>query len=120
MPRYVVLYHQLPQEHQRDSHWDVMLEDGDQLLTWALDKSPVATNESNALQLANHRLDYLFKEGRIAGDRGAVERVDAGDFEWITREPDAISIEIRGEFLNGIVCLRRGTDDHWRWGMERN
>ena len=118
MPRYVVLYHRMPRGHQRDSHWDVMLEDGDHLLTWALDDSPVETRETNALQLANHRLEYLSKVGPIAGGRGTVERVAAGEFEWITLQSDAISIEVRGEVLDGVVSLTRQIDDLWRWEMK--
>jgi hypothetical protein len=44
MPRYVILWHELPETHEvgaaRESHWDLMLEWGDVLRTWALASEP--------------------------------------------------------------------------------
>ena len=134
MPRYVVLYHEVPRQHerlqhdplrhqrlqhQRRSHWDFMLEDGDHLLAWALAESPVDEVETRALELPDHRLEYLTHEGPISGDRGTVKRIDAGQFDWRLQEMDAIDIELHGEVLNGAVRISRHAQQHWRWAIQR-
>ena len=43
MPAYVILFHELPEGGERGSHWDVMLEDGDCLRTWAVEAEPSAS-----------------------------------------------------------------------------
>lgn len=115
MPRFVLLYHQLPKDHERDSHWDLMLEGGDHLLTWALDKSPTEFRSGEALQLPNHRLAYLTKEGDVSGGRGTVRRVDAGTFDWALRESDAITVELAGSQVRGTLELQRQSATAWKW-----
>ena len=119
MPRYVILFHELPSHHERDSHWDFMLEESDYLLTWALDASPLEADTTLARELPNHRLKYLTSEGPVAGDRGAVKRIDAGQFEWLTRTTDTNAMELRGGVLKGVVRLTRETSQLWCWTMER-
>jgi hypothetical protein len=52
MPRFVVLEHDHPH-----LHWDFMVQTGEVLRTWRLDKSPLAGNEPvGATSLADHRL----------------------------------------------------------------
>ena len=70
MPRFVVLEHVRPE----DRHWDLMLESGDALATWALKHSPDSAQPIAAEQLPDHRLAYLDYEGPISGGRGAVTR----------------------------------------------
>ena len=73
MDRFVVL------EHDWDGvHWDLMLERGEVLRTWAIDAPIVAGVELPARALADHRRLYLEYEGPISGKRGAVRRVEEG------------------------------------------
>src|SRR4051812_41166798 len=100
MPRFVLLYHDCPPEYVRPSHWDLMLESGDMLRTWALAQLPrqwhaartrtverggecpplAAGNVVDARELADHRRDYLEFEGAICGQRGSVIRIEAGTY----------------------------------------
>ena len=115
MPRFVVLDHKLPPNHERESHWDFMLQDNEHLLTWALEKSPLDSTTSNAIQLPNHRLAYLTEEGPVSNNRGTVRRIDDGEYEWITRQPDRIEVRLAGEQLVGVIRLQRQIDAHWHW-----
>mgnify|MGYP001170074390 CR=1 FL=1 len=98
--RFVLLRHTLPEGGNRQSHWDLMFDSGDFLLTFALPSLPetnsptVVAGLSNAspplqslavTRLPDHRLLYLEYEGPIApavdtGDaaRGSVRQVAAG------------------------------------------
>ena len=100
MPRFVLLYHDCPPNYERASHWDFMLESGDVLRTWALERLPrdwqaahsrtvgaypncpplSPDNTVAAMQLGDHRRDYLELEGPLSGDRGTVMRVAAGTY----------------------------------------
>ena len=84
--RFVVLFHQVPasgsEEFQhRSSHWDLMIESGDALETWALAEELLPGKTVSAQRLPSHRLAYLTYEGAISGDRGSVKRVVAGYVE---------------------------------------
>jgi hypothetical protein len=52
MPRFVILRHDSP----RGVHYDLMLEDGDVLKTWALPQPPEAGVEMVCDALPDHRL----------------------------------------------------------------
>src|SRR4051812_30569755 len=100
MPQFVLLYHDCPPNYERRSHWDFMLESGDVLRTWALERLPrdwqtarsrtsavhpncpcLAVDSSvAAVQLRDHRRDYLELEVPLSGNRGTVVRVAAGTY----------------------------------------
>jgi DNA polymerase Ligase (LigD) len=125
MPRFVLLYHECPPGYDRPSHWDLMLEAGGSLRTWALlqlprgweaarsytvsiypacaDVSPVSSVDAEPL--GDHRRDYLEYEGPISGERGEITRVDAGNFETISESRQHWQIELYGELLSGTVTL---------------
>ena len=67
MPRFVVLYHETPPDHDRPPHFDLMLETGQVLRTFALPRWPAAGEVTAAEALADHRLAYLDYEGPITG-----------------------------------------------------
>jgi hypothetical protein len=100
MPRFVLLYHDCPPDYERPSHWDLMLEAGETLRTWALERlpscwrelqsqtaakfpdcAPVAAADSiPARMLGDHRREYLEFEGKLSAERGEVIRIVAGTF----------------------------------------
>src|SRR5205807_4006979 len=100
MPRFVLLYHDCPPSYVRPSHWDLMLECGDALRTWALEELPhdwqaayarttardvncaslAAENAVVAIQLGDHRREYLHLEGPLSANRGTVIRVAEGNY----------------------------------------
>lgn len=111
MPRFVLLWHEVPSSFGKPSHWDLMLErDVDspaepknehRLATWNLFELPTAWAAALALpvsedvsqevafpltvkQLPDHRAHYLDYEGPVSKGRGKVKRLAAGTLEWVT------------------------------------
>lgn len=88
--RFVLLQHTLPPLANRPSHWDLMFDLGEKLLTFELRELPqplaLSTQPAQlaATRLADHRLAYLEFEGPLTPDprtgaaRGSVLRVAAG------------------------------------------
>lgn len=140
MPRFVLLYHDCPPHFERPSHWDLMLEAGEMLRTWALPRLPrdwrswqartallrpecAAVNEENvvdAQQLSDHRLDYLQLEGPLSGDRGSVVRIERGAYSDESEDPGCWQVTLTGSEWNGRVTLRqiKAGSEHWTLTVE--
>ena len=115
MPRYVLLWHEMPPDADRASHWDFMLEREGVLWTWTLETLPAtwreqcglsyddASVEVMALRLGDHRLEYLEYEGPVSGDRGNVERVAAGEFTWIRDGEDRFELTLGGNLISNVA-----------------
>lgn len=111
MPRFVILRHEMPADAKRATHWDLLLERGETLESWALSREPAQSGlpmEVAAEKLADHRLAYLTYEGPISGDRGSVSRWDEGDF----RELGPQRLELHGAKLACLLELRL-IDQRW-------
>jgi hypothetical protein len=116
MPRYVILQHETPSPERGLVHWDFMLERDGILRTWALAEQPRLQREIAADELPDHRLAYLDYEGPISGDRGAVTRWDAGEYQLGIEFADELQISLKGQKLSGAVLLRRAEEPHrWRF-----
>ncbi len=109
MTRFVILEHDHPVRH-----WDLMLEAGDGLRTWRLDRPPTPGQVVLAEPIADHRKAYLDYEGPVSGGRGRVVRWDAGTCEWI-EGPDRIDLYFSGRRLQGPAILEPGPDSRWRF-----
>ena len=107
MPRYVVLEHRDAPRSAGRPHWDLMLEFGPQLRTWALDEPPQATKTIAAEALPAHRLDYLDYEGPISGGRGSVSRYCTGKYQLLDDQPDCVRLRLIGTRLQGLATLCR-------------
>src|SRR5262245_17631602 len=100
MPRFVVLRHETPPGYRRPAHFDLMLEEGGVLRTWALESLPPVGGEPiPAERLPDHRLDYLDYEGPVSGDRGSVSRVDFGTYEPLPSPPNQQRFRLDGTRL---------------------
>ena len=114
MLRFVVLRHEIETDSAhsaRGSHWDLMLEDDGQLLTWALPRLPEETDTPiRCQQLDDHRIAYLDYEGPISNNRGSVKRWDRGTFQWKQRRPNELSVVLEGEKLRGTLTLIRNSE----------
>jgi hypothetical protein len=115
--QFVVLFHEMPAESDRPSHWDFMLKAGEALSTWALQSVPTPEQSISADQLPDHRLAYLEYEGPISGGRGAVRRWDRGACEWLEVSDLRIRIRVAGEKLVGVITLGREAPSDQRWTM---
>jgi hypothetical protein len=117
VPRFVVLEHVW-----NGKHWDFMLESGDVLRTWAIDRPIVAGQELPAKALLDHRRAYLDYEGEVSGQRGHVRRVDWGTYRPILWSADRVRVELAGCQLVGEVELfalapESGGTDSWIFRM---
>ena len=106
-------------EHTRDGvHWDLLLQDGPTLKTWALDR-PIAPGEGQpARPLPDHRPLYLDYEGPISGGRGTVRRVDSGTFAVVLWTEGEIVATLGGDQLIGEIRLSRVGADSWSFFFE--
>ena len=112
--RFVILHHRL----DAGEHWDLMLEQGDVLLTWQLLREPV-NRESlpiPARRIGNHRKAYLDYEGPLTGNRGTVRRVDSGSLDIIEGTAQGLRIVLTGKRLCGSFTLRPQAEG-WSFGM---
>ncbi len=114
MGRYVILRHDFA-TRGRDVHWDLMLEVGQVLRTWALADAPAFGTAIAAEQLSDHRLAYLDYEGPISGNRGSISRWDCGQFTILSESPDRLDLRITGDRLKGDATLRRQAEDSATW-----
>jgi hypothetical protein len=133
MARFVLLYHDCPPNYARASHWDFMLETGDVLRTWALERLPCDWQAAHlrtasifpncpplalesgvaAARLGDHRLDYLEFEGPLSGDRGTVVRVAAGTYRSDHDSPGETRVVLSGDnFAANVQLLRSEADEH--------
>lgn len=106
--RFVVLEHEW-----NGVHWDLMLEFGACLKTWAVDAPIMPGVELPARMLPAHRRIYLTFEGPISGGRGRVRRVAEGVYQTIEWSVEHVRILLAGDQLVGEVDLYRspaGTD----------
>lgn len=112
MPQFVILHHRLPAESARPDHFDLMFEDGDSLLTWAIANVP---NEQPqvAEELPPHRREYLTYEGPVSNNRGQVVRVAAGIFEWLQRGEGELIAVLDSSALSGQLHLQRQEATTW-------
>jgi hypothetical protein len=127
MPHFVLLYHDCPPSYVRPSHWDLMLEWGGVLETWALFQLPRAFQAAHehtkiafpncppladvdtvaAEHLAGHRLEFLEYEGALNGDRGQVQRIASGTSFVVTQSPDTWRLRLETGVLHGELTLER-------------
>jgi hypothetical protein len=137
MPRFVLLYHDCPPNDVRASHWDLMLESGDVLRTWALERLPrswqaarartaivypncpplLLESTARAIQLSDHRRDYLGFEGPLSRDRGTVMRVAAGTYRSEYESPCEWRVMLTSEDLAESVQLSRSDGDNEHWSL---
>jgi hypothetical protein len=100
MPRFVVLTHDHP-----FLHWDLMLEAADGLRTWRLHRPPDSLGDIPAEPLPTHRAAYLDYEGPVSRNRGTVHRWDAGTFQLVRDDGEAVTIQLAGQRLHGELRI---------------
>ncbi|MEM7457284.1 MAG: hypothetical protein AAF456_23275 [Planctomycetota bacterium] len=86
---FVLLFHRMPEEDDRQDHFDLMVQlpgQPDSLATWAVAVTVDLKSDSDfqvsAIRLDDHRAEYLEYEGPISKDRGSVTRVESGRASW--------------------------------------
>ena len=112
--RFVILHHRLG----TGEHWDLMLEQGDVLLTWQLLREPLGRKclPIPARRIGDHRKAYLDYEGPLTRNRGIVRRVDSGSLDIVEDTPEGLRIVLSGKRLHGSFVLRPQAEG---WSFER-
>ena len=111
MARFAVLRHESP----RGLHFDLLLEMGQTLKTWALPQTPEPAVEMGCEALPDHRPEYLDYEGPVSGDRGSVTRWDRGTYRVVRQGDRELVVCLAGERLIGQATLERTGEDPRRW-----
>ena len=108
MPRFVILEHDHPVRH-----WDLMLQMGEVLRTWRLEKPPMVDVPIAAAASFDHRLMYLDYQGPISGNRGSVTRWEGGCYEIERQSEGNLIFKVFGERLIGKIELRLEGNQQW-------
>jgi hypothetical protein len=100
-----------------DVHWDFMLESGDVLQTYRLDKSPqqLIDNPAGAVKIFDHPLKFLTYEGPVNNGRGEVSIADSGTYKITRQSSDQIELILTGKALSGKFILTHIEADNWRF-----
>ncbi len=106
MNRWVLLEHKVFSSNSLEVHYDFLVENGIDCLTWKFFKLPLL-NQSyvEIFKQPNHRLVWLSREEyELSGNRGFVKRVDHGIFKKVfdNSESDCFRFILDGKLLYGF------------------
>jgi bifunctional non-homologous end joining protein LigD len=107
------------QQHDATTlHFDLRLQFGDVLRSWAVPKGPSLDPAVArlAIPVDDHSLEAGQFEGRHAGARrgsGAVIVWDEGTVDVVRDEPGHLSFDLHGQKLRGHFALTRTSDGRW-------
>ncbi len=121
LPRFVVLHHVMPDDHDRPTHWDLLLEADGFLKAWSLASEPASETTIDCIELPAHRTLYLDYEGPIEGNRGVVTQWDRGVYETLHAADNLLVLRLHGEQIDAMITLTRvehqespGVDRRWK------
>ena len=107
MNKWVFLEHKVYFPNSVDIHYDFLVEDGIDCLTWKFLKLPLLKQASIGIsKQANHRLVWLSRiEHELSDNRGFVKRIDHGIFQSVSDklESEHYSFILDGELLYGLI-----------------
>ena len=106
MNRWVLLEHKVSMGKLVDIHYDFLVEDEIECLTWKFLEIPSANKGSvEIVRQPNHRLVWLSRiEYELTRNRGLVQRIDHGTFINVSSKLDfqELKLILDGNLLNGI------------------
>jgi hypothetical protein len=99
-------------------HWDFMLELGDILQTYRLDKAPqqLIQNPANAVKIFDHPPKFLTYEGPVNKGQGSVCIIETGTYKMVHQAHDRIELDLNGKILKGKFTLSHIEGDNWQFG----
>jgi DNA polymerase Ligase (LigD) len=117
--RFVILWHSIPSSpsgsamHGRVSHFDLMFEDSEHLVTFELPKLPIPGERVPIQRLADHRLHYLNYEGPLdpgldSQDRGHVTRWTEGNYQFYRWTEQKLIVELTSVKLSARIAMLPG------------
>lgn len=119
MARFVI------QEHQRrgeQTHWDLMLEQGDVLKTFRLNLPPKEIPKSPALAtpIADHETRFLSYEGPVNQGLGAVRIVEQGSYFTQSLAATNWRLSLDGSVLKGVFEIKQMENNTWQFKQVSN
>ena len=106
MNKWVLLEHKVYSAKAIDIHYDFLVENGIDCLTWKFLKLPLLNQASIEIsKQPNHRLIWLSRiEHELSDNRGFVKRIDHGIFKSFSDELDSEYYQfiLDGELLYGL------------------
>ena len=113
MNKWVLLEHEVFSEKSSDIHYDFLVENGIDCLTWKFLKLPLLNQAPiKILKQPNHRLVWLTrKEYKLSGNRGFVKRIDHGKFKNVSNklESEIFRFVLDGTILYGLFEISRNS-----------
>ncbi len=107
MNKWVLLEHKVHNTNSIDIHYDFLVENGIDCLTWKLLKLPLLNQDSIEIsKQPNHRLVWLSRiEHELSDNRGFVKRIDHGIFKNVSDklDPEYYRFILDGELLYGLL-----------------
>ena len=109
MNRWVLLEHKILGSKLIDIHYDFLVEDQLDCLTWKFQEIP-SLNKGvvKIVKQPNHRLVWLSRvEYQLSNNRGLVQRIDHGTFSYVSHNQDTQELEIilNGKLLEGLLMI---------------
>ena len=106
MNRWVLLEHKVFSANSFDIHYDFLVENGKDCLTWKFLKLPLLDQASiEIIKQPNHRNVWLSRmEHELSDNRGFVKRIDHGIFKNVSDKLDSeyYRFILDGELLSGL------------------
>ena len=106
MERWALLEHKVYSDRSLDIHFDFLVENGIDCLTWKFLKVPLLNQASiEILKQPNHRLIWLSRvEHELSRNRGFVKRIDYGRFRNVSDKlySDDLRFILDGKLLDGL------------------
>ena len=107
MNKWVLLEHKVCSDNSFDIHYDFLIENGMDCLTWKFLKLPLLNKPSTEIfKQPNHRLVWLSRvEHELSRNRGSVKRIDHGIFKNVSDKFDSESFKfiLDGKLLYGLI-----------------
>ena len=109
MNKWVLLEHKVYIDNSLDIHYDFLVENGIDCLTWKFLKIPLLNQAPiEVFKQPNHRLVWLSRiEYELSGNRGFVKRIDHGIFKNVSEKFDSqyFRFILDGELLYGLLDI---------------
>ena len=106
MNKWVLLEHKVYSANSYAIHYDFLVENGIDCLTWKFLKLPLLNQASIEIsKQTNHRLVWLSRtEHELSDNRGFVRRIDHGIFKNVSNKLDSECFRfiLDGKLLNGL------------------
>ena len=110
MNKWVLLHHKVDKPDHMEDHYDFLVENARDCLTWKIFEIPKINGPSiEIIKQDNHRLIWLYREKyTLSNDRGQVQRVDSGTYNVFGDFLDIedFSLVLNGNILNGKLIKK--------------